>query len=127
MADDTTRVLRRSGIPNGDAYKAAQKKFKTWDKGAITEYDRLSEINTKKTLNASPLFLSSTPDIITCVSSRTNVSLWLSFYNYVSLIVIVFAEKPSEPAEPKPKGSTRKFVSCLSVPCIFSCIIFVFS
>ena len=44
MADDTTRVLRRSGIPNSEAYKAAQKKFKIWDKCAITEYDRLSEI-----------------------------------------------------------------------------------
>ena len=55
MADDTGRVLRRSGIPNPDAYKAAQKKFKAWDKpeGAITEYDRLSEANGKKPLTAS--------------------------------------------------------------------------
>jgi hypothetical protein len=53
MADDTTRVLRRSGIPNSDAYKAAQKKFRNWDKCAITEYDRLSDINGKKPLTAS--------------------------------------------------------------------------
>ena len=53
MADDTGRVLRRSGIPNPDAYKAAQKKFKAWDKSAITEYDRLSDSNAKKPLTAS--------------------------------------------------------------------------
>ena len=53
MADDTTRVLRRSGIPNSDAYEAAQKKFKTWDKSAITEYDRLSAINATRPLTAS--------------------------------------------------------------------------
>ena len=53
MADDTTRTLRRTGLPNPDAYKAAQKKYKHWDSTAITEYARLKAVNTRNTLTAS--------------------------------------------------------------------------
>jgi hypothetical protein len=53
MADDTSRTLRRTGIPNSDAYKKAQKKFKTWDAAAITEYDKLKAVNARDSLTAS--------------------------------------------------------------------------
>ena len=53
MADDTHRTLRRSGLPNPDAYKRAQKKFKNWDTAAITEYDKLKSVNARDSLTAS--------------------------------------------------------------------------
>ena len=53
MADDTSRTLRRSGLPNPDYYKKAQKKFKHWDTSAITEYDKLKSVNARESLTAS--------------------------------------------------------------------------
>ena len=53
MADDTSRTLQRTGLPNPDAYKRAQKKFKTWDTAAITEYEKLKSVNARESLTAS--------------------------------------------------------------------------
>ncbi len=53
MADDTSRTLRRTGLPNPDAYKRAQKKFKNWDTAAKTEYDKLKSGNARESLTAS--------------------------------------------------------------------------
>ncbi len=53
MADDTCRTLRRTGIPNSDAYKKAQKKFITWDATAMTKFERLKAVNARDTLTAS--------------------------------------------------------------------------
>jgi hypothetical protein len=53
MADDTSRTLRRTVLPYPDAYKRAQKKFKTWDTAAITEYEKLKSVNARESLTAS--------------------------------------------------------------------------
>ena len=85
LADDKTLTLRSTGLPNPDAYKAAQKKYKHWDSTAITEYARLKAADTRNTLTRTASLSDngrvrpSTPDTITCVSSRPDVSLLLSF------------------------------------------------
>ena len=53
MADDTQRTLRRTGLLNPDAYRRAQKKFKSWDAAAKTEYDKLKSVNAREPLTAS--------------------------------------------------------------------------
>jgi hypothetical protein len=53
MGDESSRTLRRTGLPNPEEYKKARNKFKTWDASAITEFQRLRAVNARDTLTAS--------------------------------------------------------------------------
>ena len=53
MADDTSRTLQRTGLPNPESYKKAQRKFRSWDAAAKTEYDKLKSVNAREPLTAS--------------------------------------------------------------------------
>jgi hypothetical protein len=40
-------------LPNPDAYKKVQKKFKHWDDTAMTEFERLKAVNARENLTAA--------------------------------------------------------------------------
>jgi hypothetical protein len=53
MAEEVTHSSRARGLPNPNELRRAQKKYRTFDAAASTEYDRLKTQNSRRPLTAS--------------------------------------------------------------------------
>jgi hypothetical protein len=48
--EDMSRSFRQRGVPNAEQLKNAQRKYKSFDESAATEWKRLKDIHQKKPL-----------------------------------------------------------------------------
>ena len=76
MPDDGRSLRIRGGNePNGDAYKAAKKRYKSFNDSARTEYNHLKGLNDKKTLTPLQNKLEHATFVYLCELSAPKVNM----------------------------------------------------